>query len=87
MSKYLQILNFIQKFSQSVRDYEIIYTCIGTGPDLINVKKTADLKPEHVKFNLIENVPNLVEFIKKIKLIFTLILANQKGCLLLLWKQ
>ena len=75
----LQILNFIQKFSQSVRDYEIIYTCIGTGPDLINVKKTADLKLKHVKFNLIENVPNLVEFIKKNKIDFYINLSKSEG--------
>ena len=75
----LLILNFIQKFSQSVRDYEIIYTCIGTGPDLINVKKTADLKLKHVKFNLIENVPNLVEFIKKNKIDFYINLSKSEG--------
>ena len=79
----LQILDFIQKFNQLIQEYEIIYTCIGSGPDFFKVKKTAELKLKHIKFNLIEKVPNLIDFIKKIKLIFILILADQKECHLL----
>lgn len=75
----LQILNFIQKFNQTVQDYEIIYTCIGTGPDLINVKKAAELKLKNIKFNLIEKVPNLVDFIKKNKIDFYINLSTSEG--------
>ena len=61
----LQIVNFIQAFSKEAKDYEIIYTCIGNGPDFVNVKKAAELKLKQIKFNLIEKVPNLIDFLKK----------------------
>ena len=74
----MQILDFIQKFNQLIQEYEIIYTCIGSGPDFFKVK-TAELKLKHVKFNLIENVPNLVEFIKKNKIDFYINLSRSEG--------
>lgn len=75
----LQILDFIQTFNQLLQNYEIIYTCIGSGPDFINVKKAAELKLNHIKFNLIKKVPNLVDFIKKNKIDFYINLSRSEG--------
>ena len=75
----LQIVDFIQTFNQLAQDYKIIYTCIGNGPDYINVKKAAELKLKHIKFRLIEKVPNLVDFIKKNKIDFYINLSRSEG--------
>jgi colanic acid/amylovoran biosynthesis glycosyltransferase len=75
----LEIINFIEKFNQLAKDYKIIYTCIGSGPELIKVKKAAQLKLKYIKFNLIEKVPNLIEFIKNNKIDFYINLSLSEG--------
>ena len=75
----IKILDFIQTFNQLAQDYEIIYTCIGSGPDFINVKKASELKLRNIKFNLIEKVPNLIDFIKKNKIDFYINLSRSEG--------
>jgi len=75
----LQIVDFIQTFSELAQDYEIIYTCIGDGPDFIHIKKAAELKLKHVKFNLIKKVPSLIEFIKKSEIDFYINLSRSEG--------
>jgi|MDTC01.3.fsa_nt_gb glycosyltransferase involved in cell wall biosynthesis len=75
----LQIVNFIQAFSKVAKDYEIIYTCIGSGPDFVNVKKAAELKLKHIKFNLIEKVPNLIDFLKKNQIDLYINLSRSEG--------
>jgi glycosyltransferase involved in cell wall biosynthesis len=75
----LQIVNFIQAFSKEAKDYEIIYTCIGNGPDFVNVKKAAELKLKQIKFNLIEKVPNLIDFLKKNQIDLYINLSRSEG--------
>ncbi len=75
----LQIVNFIQAFSKEAKDYEIIYTCIGNGPDFVNVKKAAELKLKQIKFNFIEKVPNLIDFLKKNQIDLYINLSRSEG--------
>ena len=75
----LQIINFIQAFSKVAKDYEIIYTCIGSGPDFVNVKKASEVKLKHIKFNLIEKVTNLIDFLKKNQIDLYINLSRSEG--------
>ena len=75
----LKILDFIETFNQLAQDYEIIYTCIGSGPEFVNVKKASEIKLKNIKINLIEKVPNLIDFIKKNKIDFYINLSRSEG--------
>ena len=72
-----QIINFIQHVSKFLNNYEIIYTCIGNGPQYDFIKKFA--KFDRVKFNLIRKVPSLCNYLKENNIDFFINLSFSEG--------
>ena len=72
----IKLIGFIGKF---LNEYKIIYSCIGNGPELKRVKKSAKTNLRNIEFNLIDKVPSLYEFLKENDTDFYINLSLSEG--------
>ena len=75
----IQIINLVGSIKNFLSEFKIVYTCIGEGPEIEIIKKTANLKLKNVEFNLVNKVPNLIEFLKENDVDFYINLSLSEG--------
>ncbi len=61
----IEIINLVGTLKEFLTEFKILYSCIGEGPELEIIKKTAKSKLKNIEFNLICKVPNLIDFLKE----------------------